>query len=336
MYSTKRLKFLALFFLLIPYFASPQGFELHNGDLIFQQACSGESVGNAIKNVTQSAGSYQFTHVGVVYIPDGKDSIFVIEATIPEVRVVSLKEYLFKKGSGGCYPVSVAGRVKPAYQHCIPAALQEALKLVGKSYDYGFVLNNDKYYCSELIYDIFMNANQGKPVFELNKMTFRQKDSDQTDDNWIRYFSEKGLGIPEGEWGINPGAMSRSKVIDMLGEIHYSATRRGSSNTIYGLLTDSLGRCVHYASEKDIVANKCFVCKKYYACYQCHNLCENHLLSPWPVHLNDSSQKIVLCGNCFREISYQAYSRDYVCPLCRKDFNPKCALHKEIYFMFER
>ncbi len=214
------MRYLAIFFASVISIANASAFELRNGDLIFQQACSGESVGNAIKNVTQSAGNYQFTHVGIVYIPDGKDSTFVIEATIPEVRIVPLSEFLNKGSSKGCRPVSVAGRLKPAYRFCIPKAIIEAKKLLGKPYDYGFALNNDKYYCSELIYDIFLKANEGKPVFELNKMTFKQKDSGQTDSNWIRYFNGKGLGIPEGEWGINPGAMSRSKVIDLLEEIN--------------------------------------------------------------------------------------------------------------------
>lgn len=213
------MKYLALFFLFISHLTSAHRFRLQNGDLIFQQACSGESVGNAIKNVTQSAGDYQFTHVGMVCIPDGTDSIFVIEANVPEVRIVSLSEFLNRESSKGCRPVSVAGRLKPAYRLCIPKAIAEAMKLLGKPYDYGFVLDNDKYYCSELIYDIFLKANGGKPVFELNKMTFRQKDSDKTDSNWIRYFSEKDLPIPEGERGINPGAMSRSKVIELIGEI---------------------------------------------------------------------------------------------------------------------
>jgi uncharacterized protein YycO len=220
MYSSKGMKILALFFLFVPYLANASGFKLQNGDLIFQQACSGESVGNAIKNVTQSAGDYQFTHVGMVYIPNGTDSIFVIEANVPEVRIVTLSEFLNKKNSKACPPLSVAGRLKPAYRLCIPKAITEAKRLLGKPYDYGFVLNNDRYYCSELIYEVFLKANGGKPVFDLNKMTFRQKDSDQTDSNWIQYFNEKDLPIPEGDWGINPGAMSRAKVMDLLGEIN--------------------------------------------------------------------------------------------------------------------
>ena len=47
-----------------------------------------------------------------------------------------------------------------------------------------------------------------------------------------------------------------------------------------GLLVDDESRCVHYHSEKDIVSLQCYECKKYYACYQCHNTMETHVFSP--------------------------------------------------------
>ncbi len=49
-----------------------------------------------------------------------------------------------------------------------------------------------------------------------------------------------------------------------------------------GLLVDDESRCVHYHSEKDIVSLQCYECKKYYACYQCHNTMETHVFLPIP------------------------------------------------------
>lgn len=193
--------------------------ELRNGDLIFQESHSEKGAGNAIKNVTRSAGEYQFTHVGIVYIPNDEDGVFVIEATTPVVRMVPLHLYLLPDGEEGDDPISVVGRLKDEYRHCIPGALREALQLLGKEYDYGFVLNNDKYYCSELIYDILLKANEGQEVFSLNRMTFKNNVSGKTDAGWLSFFESKGLEIPEGEWGINPGAMSTSSVIELLGEV---------------------------------------------------------------------------------------------------------------------
>lgn len=191
--------------------------ELKNGDLLFREPCSGNEVSSAIQHVTQSAANYAFTHVGIVYRPADTDRIYVIEAASPRVRVISLGEYLYPDTLKECKPITIVGRLHDQYRSCIPDAIQEALRLVGKEYDYGFVLDNDKYYCSELIYEIFLKANGGVPVFKLNTMTFKQEGSTDTDLNWIQYFDKKGLTIPEGEPGINPGAMSRSDVLDLLG-----------------------------------------------------------------------------------------------------------------------
>lgn len=194
-----------------------QDFKLQTGDLIFQEDCAG-STDNTIKAVTASIGDYQFTHVGIVYIDD-KDSIYVIEATRPKVTVTPLAEYLYPmKERSDCFPVSVVGRLKHECQYCIPLAIEEGLKLVGKDYDDGFIMGNDKYYCSELIYDIFLKANEGIPIFALNIMTFKSSVTGDITDGWKSYFEKYDLPIPEGQPGINPGAMSRSDVIDI---IHY-------------------------------------------------------------------------------------------------------------------
>lgn len=312
-----------LFILLTSYNNKAFAYELKNGDLIFQEKCSSNNTSDAIKNVTQSILGYNFTHIGIVYIPQGTDSIYVIEATTPRVRISSLNEFLSPEAGDHCAPISVVGRVHEAYAGCIPYTINQALTQVGKEYDYGFVLGNDKYYCSELVYEAFLEANKGIPVFELNTMTFKKNDSDQTDENWIKYFESKGLDIPEGELGINPGAMSRSKNVDILGDIKSIATRSSSTDTIHGFLTDSLGRCVHYSSIKDVVANKCYECKKYYSCYKCHNISEGHKLNPWPVYDSHASEKIVLCGNCFYEFTYTEYVEKKYCGKCKIAFNPQ-------------
>lgn len=189
---------------------------LQNGNLIFQEACSG-NVSDAIKGVTSSIGEYNFTHVGIVWIDQEKDT-FVIEATPPIVSVTSLQNYLYPEDDRNCPPKSVVFRLNQEYQQLIPEAIKEALKLVGKEYDYAFILNNDKYYCSEFIYDIFLKSNNNQPVFELNTMTFKANGSDEFLSNWIEYYKKLNQPIPEGELGINPGAMSKSDVLEIIFE----------------------------------------------------------------------------------------------------------------------
>ncbi len=190
------------------------GFKLQTGDLIFQESCVG-SMGSAIKEVTTSVEEYQFTHVGIVYI-DENDSVFVIEATQPRVAKTPLHEYLHPKNEKDCPPVSVVGRLKPEYQYCIPKAIEESFSLIGKEYDNGFILGDDKYYCSELIYEILLKANNGNPIFPLNVMTFKSSETGEISSGWREHFQKYNLPVPEGELGINPGAMSRSDVIEIV------------------------------------------------------------------------------------------------------------------------
>ena len=185
-----------------------------NGDLIFQESISTD-LGKAIKSVTSSIDNYNFTHVGIVYINENADTL-VLEATKPKVKLTPLNEYLSDNDS----IKSVVFRLKEEYRHLIPLALVEGLKHVGKDYDNTFILNNDKYYCSEIIYEIFLKSNNNAPLFELNTMTFKRNNSDNYLEEWIEYFNFFNSPIPEGELGINPGAMSKSKVIDKIYDLY--------------------------------------------------------------------------------------------------------------------
>lgn len=104
---------------------------------------------------------------------------------------------------------------------------------------------------------------------------------------------------------------------------------------IYGELVDHFGRCIHYHSAEDIVANQCFECKKYYACYQCHNKYEAHTFKPWPINQQNRDQ-IVLCGMCLNKMDYFEYKKSEKCPNCHHMFNPNCSFHADSYFQFEK
>ncbi|WP_207695459.1 CHY zinc finger protein [Enterococcus sp. DIV0212c] len=102
-------------------------------------------------------------------------------------------------------------------------------------------------------------------------------------------------------------------------------------NTIHGSIIDKAGRCVHYDSAVDVVANKCYCCKKFYACYQCHNEYEDHFFLPWPI-VEDPLAKIVLCGKCNHEMNHDEYKKSNQCSNCGHLFNSNCSRHSQIYF----
>ena len=95
---------------------------------------------------------------------------------------------------------------------------------------------------------------------------------------------------------------------------------------IYGLVIDQDGRCIHYHSKLDIVANKCSICHKYWACYECHNQLSNHNFGPYNPNFIS-----VLCGHCQQRFTYKDYELIRSCSSCLQAFNPKCSLHKGIY-----
>ena len=97
-----------------------------------------------------------------------------------------------------------------------------------------------------------------------------------------------------------------------------------------GLLVDDESRCVHYHSDKDIVALQCYDCKKYYACYRCHNTLETHTFCPYPLNLKED--RLILCGSCGNTLTYVEYTEKGTSPFCNAAFNPACQNHYPIYF----
>ncbi len=77
------------------------------------------------------------------------------------------------------------------------------------SYDYEFIANNDKFYCSELIYEAFKYANKGRDFFQEKKMTFKKYGSKSYHPVFVSYYKEIKKKIPEGKRGTNPSQISR-------------------------------------------------------------------------------------------------------------------------------
>lgn len=182
------------------------------GDLVFQNIDCGPLC-EAIEQVTFGRDSLKFSHIGLVYIKH--DSIYIIEAIGKAVTLTTYQN--FKKRSTN--PLYL-GRVKPEHHHLIDSAISFAIKQIGVPYDEPFLYNNQKYYCSELIYDAFKSSNQNNPFFELKPMTFKTPNSNFYFKAWVDYYKKLNIEIPEGKPGINPAGISRSNKINWLGIIN--------------------------------------------------------------------------------------------------------------------
>jgi hypothetical protein len=191
-------------------------FQPQDGDLLFQDMNCGPLC-DAIEKVTTGYQGMKFSHVGVVAREKG-GRIVVIEAISSGVQATPLKTFLGRSFDSRHHPKVVVGRLKEPYLHLVPSALKEAFALRGKPYDKVFVIGNDTYYCSELIYEIFLRANGNKPLFLLQPMTFKDPDTGVTLPAWKEYFAGLNVPVPEGWPGINPGAISRSPVLTIVHE----------------------------------------------------------------------------------------------------------------------
>lgn len=188
-------------------------FDLKTGDILFQTNKAQTSFVKAIENVTASLDDLNFSHVGVVVVEDGE--VFVLEATMPVVCKTPLEKYFKQSKQVDGNPLVVVGRLKRRFWKSIPRAINTMKSLLGKPYDYVFLPDNDKYYCSEIIYLAFLRRN-GKPIFKESPMSFKDKTTGETSPLWIKHFERHKTPIPEGVPGTSPGEMSRSKALKIV------------------------------------------------------------------------------------------------------------------------
>lgn len=190
------------------FLSNAQEIKLQNGDFIFQNLACGPLC-EAINEVTKEVESQSFNHMGLIIFESGKP--FVIEASGVEVRKVSLDDFLLKSKEP-----HLIGRLIEKFQPSIDKAIAFAEKQLGVPYDETFLYDNGKYYCSELIYDAFKEA-LGQPLFALEPMSFNHPQSDSVLPEWLEYFQNLGMQVPEGELGCNPTGIANSSFLKILG-----------------------------------------------------------------------------------------------------------------------
>lgn len=208
-----KLKMAIIFLSLTSLFACTQPapkIQLQSGDILFRGATSGK-ISEAIDKVTQTAEATHFSHVGLAEVSDS--GIVVLHAS-PEVGtcMVSLDEFLHPEGDS---VMVVAYRLKEEWQKAIPAALTKAKQLLGKPYNFSYILSDTAHYCSEFVYLAFAADS----IFTLEPMTFKDPATGNFPPAWVGYYQKMGIEIPEGQPGCNPNGMAASDNIERLGQI---------------------------------------------------------------------------------------------------------------------
>lgn len=180
---------------------------LKEGDLLFQDLDCGPMC-TAIETVTEGVDGRDFSHCAMVVKVD--DTLKVIEAIGDGVQITRLSSFVQRSNK------ILAARLKKTNRAFISRAVAYSKSLLGKPYDEVFQLHNDRYYCSELLYESFKMANDGKPFFALAPMTFMSPKTKTYYPVWVDYYHDLNCPIPEGKPGLNPGSISRSKRLEIL------------------------------------------------------------------------------------------------------------------------
>ena len=205
-------KFWSLIFILLlscTYYDNEKFSDYNEGDILFQDLDS-SPLCDAIELVTSGYNSFNISHIGVIVKEDNE--IKVLEAIPNSVKFTNIDSFLTRSLDSNKQPKVILGRLKNPYKKHIPQAINFMKDKIGDKYDNVFLLNNNKYYCSELIYEAFEESN----IFELKPMTFINPNTNDTLETWKNYYKNLQTEIPEGKLGINPGIMSKSNKIDII------------------------------------------------------------------------------------------------------------------------
>lgn len=174
---------------------------LCEGDLLF---CAQEK-GNNITDVTQGVGGMKIDHVAIFHRQDGRT--FALEAIHSGVGLTPIDSFMARREA------VLAARLKDTLG--VARSVERALEFIGRPYDFNFMPDDSAFYCSELVQKCYRDS-RGELVFKPIPMSFHDK-SGRITPYWHDYYARQGLQVPEGEPGSNPGDLSRSAAICILG-----------------------------------------------------------------------------------------------------------------------
>lgn len=195
-----------------------------SGDLIFVKDIDTVAMGAAI-----SAATGEYTHVAIVECPATKQiyedesvvppkpqNIFVIEA-LPGKGVVRrpLEEFFddiyYQMPDTTLSMLSYVTFMSLNINIDIPQVMEHLHQFVGLPYDDEFQPGNNKYYCSELVYETYLDG-EGQHIFDLIPMNFKDSDGEVIP-FWQVYFDSLSVLVPQNVPGTNPTQLSKSKYL---------------------------------------------------------------------------------------------------------------------------
>ena len=168
-----------------------------DGDLLF---CIADE-DNEITDVTQGIDGMKIEHVGIYYNKS------VIEATRSKGVCVTPIDSFIRHNVGRV----IVGRVESAD---IRLSIENVLKYKGLPYDTLFMPDDRAMYCSELVQKSYVRSDS-MLIFSPIPMSFHD-DSGNITPFWTDFYKQRGMDVPEGMPGSNPGELSRRKSVRII------------------------------------------------------------------------------------------------------------------------
>ncbi|MBW8524398.1 hypothetical protein K0U91_09755 [Chryseobacterium chendengshani] len=211
--KNKSLLKLVFFFLVLSFSSckNSQTSGLKNGDLLFVKA-KATGLSGAINNVTQKQKDASFDHIGI--LEKQGTSLFVLHAA-PKGGSQRQKFNDFLKDQADDGQKVIVYRLKPEFQKSVPNAIAKANLMLGKPYNFNYILDENSYYCSDYIERSFREDH----IFTLEPMTFKDPKTGKTNEFWEEFYAKKNLKVPEGEPGCNPNGLAASEKIERIKEL---------------------------------------------------------------------------------------------------------------------
>ncbi len=185
--------------------------QLQNGDLLFVTAKE-TGLSGAINNVTQKQKIASFDHIGILEKVGKK--LFVLHA-VPKggSQKQSLKDFVEDQKRD--QQNIVVYRLKSEYRKSIPNAIEKAHSMLGKPYNFNYILDEGSYYCSDFVERAFREDH----IFKLEPMSFTDPKTGKVNAFWEEFYAKKNLKVPEGEPGCNPNGLAGSEKLERVGDL---------------------------------------------------------------------------------------------------------------------
>lgn len=189
---------------------------LQHGDLLFNVVSpSRDGIAKAIVTVTEGIHLQQVSHVAIV-CKEANERLYALEATTQHgVCLTPIDSFLqHSDQSPEGRPLVLLGRLKdPSH---VAASVEKAKTYLGRPYDFQYEPSDSAIYCSELVHFSYFSTT-GEELFPQQPMSFHDQ-TGQVTQFWKDYYQQWDMEVPEGEPGTNPGGISRSDKIDIVGK----------------------------------------------------------------------------------------------------------------------